>query len=183
MTTPNNEYFIQKHRIPVVLALVTGEQLRGHLFTQASHRGLSALEDAPEYLNGADRFLPLGLGERARLIAKAHILTAETSREHVAATDAFGLPVRVAVTMVNGSVHEGQIVVEQVVAHMRVLDHLNHATEQFISLFGEESVTLLNRDHIAFVEQIEQVGQTGEAEKAEKAEEAEEAEQVDDGAA
>lgn len=156
MPTTNNEYFIQKHRIPIVLSLVTGEQLQGHLFTQASHRGLSALEDAPEYLNGADRFLPLGLGDRARLIAKAHILTAETSREHVAATDTFGMPVRVAVTMVNGKVHTGQIVVEQMVAHMRVLDHLNHATEQFISLFREDGVTLLNRDHIACVEQIEQ---------------------------
>lgn len=180
MPTQNNEYFIQKHRIPVVLALVTGERLSGHLFTQASHRGLSALEDAPEYLNGADRFLPLGLGERARLIAKAHILSAETSREHVAATDTFGLPVRVAVTMVNGAVHEGQIVVEQVVAHMRVLDHLNHATEQFISLFTEEYVTLLNRDHIAFVEQVDQ----GEpVDRAEQAGRGEESEQADDGAA
>jgi len=174
MPTPHNEYFIQKHRIPVVLALVTGERLSGHLFTQASHRGLSALEDAPEYLNGADRFLPLGLGERARLIAKAHILSAETSREHVAATDTYGLPVRVAVTMVNGAVHEGQIVVEQVVAHMRVLDHLNHATEHFISLFGVDRVTLLNRDHIAFVEQMEQPDQAEQAETVERA---------DDGAA
>ncbi|HSA56643.1 MAG TPA: hypothetical protein VLE53_13120 [Gemmatimonadaceae bacterium] len=155
MPPNNNEYFIEKHRIPVALVLVTGERLNGHLFTQASHRGLSALEDAPEYLNGTERFIPLGLGDRARLIAKAHIVSVETSREHVTTTETYGLPVQVAVTMADGAVHEGQLLLEQVVAHMRVLDHLNHATERFISLFSPERVTLLNRDHVAFVEQVD----------------------------
>ena len=155
MAKPSNEYFIEKQRIPVALVLATGERLSGHLFTQASHRGMSALEDAPEYLNGTERFIPLGVGDRARLIAKAHIVSAETSRDYVTTSESYGLPVRVAVTMADGTVHEGQLLLEQVVAHMRVLDHLNHASERFISLFGPESVTLLNRDHVAFVEQTD----------------------------
>jgi hypothetical protein len=160
MSTPPNEYFIEKRRIPVTVVLDTGEQIAGELFTLGGGRGISALEDAPEYLNGEESFIPCRLDDGStRLVAKAHIVSVTTALSYVTGvTLEYGERSPVTVTMAAGAEYHGDLLVEQMVAHARVLDYLNHASDRFITLYGDEHVVLLNRDHVVFVREAGENG-------------------------
>jgi hypothetical protein len=70
----HNEYFIEKRRLPVEVELVSGEHVGGDLFIQASWRGPSLLEDAPEFMNASEAFFPIQLADGStRLLAKEHV--------------------------------------------------------------------------------------------------------------
>lgn len=151
--TPTSEYFIEKIRMPVALTLLGGRRLSGELFIQASARHISALEDGPEFMNAAESFFPLRLQDgETLLIAKTHVQCVVVPREFATAANwEFGERSRVEVEMSGGSTYEGELMVEHFVSGARVLDHLNHNSERFVSLYRDDGVWLLNRAHIAYV--------------------------------
>jgi hypothetical protein len=157
MDTPTNEYFIEKLRMPLALTLLGGRQFRGEVFIQASARHLSALEDAPEFMNASERFFPLRLEDgETLLIAKTHVVSAMVPHKFAAGLSwEFADRVRVVVEMHGGLSHEGLLIVESVVSGARVLDHLNHQDETFVSLSRDDGVWLLNRAHIAYVRPLD----------------------------
>jgi hypothetical protein len=159
MDTPVNEFFIEKARMPVALMLLGGRQLCGELFIQASARHLSALEDAPEFMNGSEPFFPLRVDDgQTLLVAKSHVLSLTVPREFAAAATSnwtYAERARVEVAMDGGSTHEGVLLVEHYVSGARVLDHLNHLDEPFMLLHSEKDVRLLNRAHIVYVRQLD----------------------------
>jgi hypothetical protein len=157
METQTNEFYIQKIRMPVALTLTGGESLKGELFIQASARNLSALEDAPEFMNSSEPFFPLRLPDgETLLISKSHVLTVHVDREFAASVEwAFGDRVSVEVAMQGGATHHGHLQVEHYVGHARVLDYLNRGSEPFVLLLRETEVLLLNRRHIAYVRPVD----------------------------
>ena len=69
-----NDYFIEKRRLPVQIELTSGERLEGEIFIQSSWRGPAMLEDAPEYLNSSEPFFPLKAGGGTRLVARRQVV-------------------------------------------------------------------------------------------------------------
>lgn len=154
MTQPSvSEYYIEKHRMPVTLLLAGGERVSGQVFTQASWRGMTDLEDAWEFMNGEEPFFPFGTAAGGtRLVAKAQVLALETSIDNVAqGRRQLGTPTRIRVTLAGGFEFSGQVWLEEVVARARVLDYLNHTRDPFIALYQGKLAILVNRHHIVFV--------------------------------
>lgn len=154
MTQPTvSEYFIEKHRMPVTLLLVGGERVSGQVFTQASWRGMTDLQDAAEFMNGDESFFPFGTaGGGTRLVAKAHVLALETSLDNMAeARRQLGTPVTLRVALTGGFEFTGELSLEEVVAGTRVLDYLNHVRDPFLALYQGRVVILINRRHLVFV--------------------------------
>lgn len=151
-----SEFYIEKPQMPVMLTLMGGEQLSGSVFAEASARG-SSMEDASEFLNGPESFFPIRLEDGSvRLLAKNHVLAMHAAgdfgTEHAWQ---FGEPVPVAIIMSGGMRHNGELLIEHFAAHTRVLDYLNRVSDAFVVLQRADGVLLLNREHIAYVEQLD----------------------------
>jgi len=156
MDTPTTEFFIEKSGMPVSLMLVGGEQMSGILFVQASARNLSALEDAPEFMNSSEPFFPLRRTDgHTLLVSKDHVLAVDVPQEFTAKGWTYGGRARVEVIMQGGATHHGELHLEQSVGQPRVLDHMNRRGEPFVVLQRDDGVTLLNRHHIAYVRPLD----------------------------
>lgn len=141
-----NDYRIEKRRLPVAVTLMSGTRLDGELFIQSSGRYHGELEDAPEVLNAEDPFFPLALRNGdAILIAKENVRSVAVARRDVHEDEALGIPTRVEVSLRDGERLTGSLIIEPVNGFSRVLDFLNRREERFLSLFGRESVLLINR--------------------------------------
>ncbi|MGH7695533.1 MAG: hypothetical protein ACRENH_11160 [Gemmatimonadaceae bacterium] len=142
----NNDYRIEKRRLPVAVTLMSGTRLDGELFVQASGHYHGELEDAPEVLNADDPFFPLALrnGDTV-LVAKENVRSVAVARRDVHEDEALGIPTRVEVSLRDGERLNGSLIIEPVNGRSRVLDFLNRRQERFLTLFGRESVLLINR--------------------------------------
>lgn len=160
MTTPNslnaNDFRIEKSLLPVSITLVDGEILTGDLYIQASAKHLFAKEDASEVMNAAESFFPLRLKSGSTLlVAKEQVRDVRVAREQLPADDvSVGIPTPVHCRLRDGSNIEGKLVVEFMAGRGRVLDHLNRASERFITLHRSEGVVLVNRSQIVHVRQL-----------------------------
>jgi hypothetical protein len=148
-----NEYFIEKRRMPVEVDLVSGEHVGGDLFIQASWRGPSLLEDAPEFMNAPEPFFPLQLTDGStRLLAKEHVsLLKAPPPEEADDMALYGIPAPVSMALRNGSKVSGTLIIEALAPNMRLLDYLNRATEPFITLRDPAGTLLVNRHHVVSV--------------------------------
>jgi len=157
MDTPTNEYYIEKSRMPVAITLLGGTAMGGSIFILASARLFAATEDAPEFMNAPDPFFPFRRDDGATiLVAKHHVLTVEVDREFAPSSDwSYGEKATVEVVMQGGSVHRGEFSLEHYLGHARVLDHMNRYTEPFVILQQGAGVTLLNRQHIAYIHPLD----------------------------
>ncbi len=142
----NNDYRIEKRRLPVAVTLMSGTRIDGELFIQASGHYHGEFEDAPEVLNSEDPFFPLALrnGDTV-LVAKENVRSVAVARRDVHEDEVLGIPARVEVTLRDGERLSGSLIIEPVNGFSRVLDFLNRRRERFLSLFGRESVLLINR--------------------------------------
>jgi hypothetical protein len=146
----NNEFFIEKRRLPVEVELVSGERLGGDLFIQSSWRGPSILEDAPEYMNANEPFFPLQLADGStRLIARRHVLVLKAPPpDYERNEEQLGDPVTVSIQMSNGSTIRGTLFVEAMSPRARVLDYLNRVHDAFLILHDSSGDLVVNRSHI-----------------------------------
>lgn len=149
MTQTHNEYFIEKQRLPVQVVLVNGEDLRGRLFVAPCWREPILEVDAPALLNAPDRFLPMQLDDgTARLVAKSHIVLIRGS---AADHELIGEPAYVSVRCTNGCSVSGRLMIAAVAPNTRVLDFLNHTSDDFLALHEPETTVLVHRRHIMVV--------------------------------
>jgi hypothetical protein len=140
-------YRIPRREVPVRVLLDDGRTLDGTLFT-AETGAAGRPEDVLTHLNepGED-FVPLLCGADSFLLNKAGIiwvqLTGSAAAEiEVQAGSGQTIPVRLSLAGGGGLV--GTLVVVMPLERSRVVDYLN-ASGRFLPLFGEGSVTLVQR--------------------------------------
>lgn len=141
-----NDLRIEKARLAVAVTLMSGTRVDGELFVQASGRHIGELEDAPEILNSGEPFFPLALrsGDTI-LVAKDNVRTVTVARRDVHEDESLGIPARVEIALRDGERLTGSLNIEPIAGRTRVLDYLNRHQERFLTLFGRDSVLLINR--------------------------------------
>lgn len=157
MGTLDNEYRIQKDRLPAVLVTVGGEMITGDLFIQASPRNRYGREEAADILNSAEPFFPILTSDGEMfLIAKDRVRELET-RDHSSSSDEWriGAPATVEVFLTGGGVHTGNVYLESLSGRARVIDFLNRVGERFLMLHTPRGTVLLNRSMIERVRPLD----------------------------
>ncbi|NUQ12042.1 MAG: hypothetical protein HUU26_06915 [Gemmatimonadaceae bacterium] len=153
MNPIHKEYFIEKDRLPVTVALADGEPVDGLLFVQPGWRKPSVELDAPSILRLADPFFPLQLGDGStRLVAKAQVVVLRGApADDGVVPDGSGDVCPVQVWCRNGHVVRGRLIITRFGPNTRVLDFLNHDNDEFLIVHEDGATALVNRRHITMV--------------------------------
>jgi hypothetical protein len=138
---------IEKHRLTVHLSLLGGECVHGVIFVQPSVYGYVGGEEAVDIFNAPEPFFPIETdGGELMLLSKARVIEAwgvqspdEDELRHAGARVA-GLEV----TLVDGTVRTGTVMLEMPTDRPRLLDFLNHQSEPFVTLYTGDDVRLIN---------------------------------------
>jgi hypothetical protein len=150
-------YRIPRREVPVRILVDDGRTLDGTLFT--AETGVSGHpEDVLEHLNDTDKgFVPLLCGADSFLLNKAGIIWAQVSGEaakEIAADAGSGRHVPVRLSLAGGLSVMGKFVIVMPAERSRVLDYLN-AAGRFLPLYGEGTVTLVQRRFVVTVRSAE----------------------------
>jgi hypothetical protein len=105
-------------------------------------------------LNDAEPFFAFERSGEALLVAKAQVMSAETTLQEDDALDIGALGISVEVLMRDGSEHLGSVFLESPTDRPRLLDFLNGFRERFITLVCPDKVILLNTHLIAHVREV-----------------------------
>ena len=149
----HNEFFIEKEQLPVEVIMATGEALCGSLFVQPTWRRPSIEYDALVLLNLQEPYLPLQLPDGStRLLAKGHVvLIRGSAAESDGSKEGLGEPAHVQIQCSNGTTVRGSLMITRMTSKMRVLDYINHTAEEFIPLYEDDGMVLLNSRHMVVV--------------------------------
>jgi hypothetical protein len=150
-------YRIPRRELSVRILLDDGRSLDGTLFTADS--GPSGRpEDLLQHLNDAsEEFVPLSNGSDRVLLNKAGIIWAQIAGEaaqEVSAEFEGGRQVPVRLSLTGGVSLVGTFSIVMPPERSRVLDYLN-AAGRFVPLFGEGTVTLVQRGFVVVVRTAE----------------------------
>lgn len=153
------DYRIEKFRYPVVLTMIGGERLSGDMFVQSIVPFRDGPEEPPDVLNGAERFFPLATAEGdTLLVAKDQVAEAEAvivETDDDAALRAGLRAVVVELTLANGMVRSGAMLIAQPTDRPRLLDYLNRLSDRFIALRTTDGVRFINRLQITRVRPLD----------------------------
>jgi hypothetical protein len=146
-------YRIPRREVPVRILLDDGRTLDGTLFT--AETGIGGRPDhVLQHLNDADaHFVPLVCGTDSFLLNKAGIIWAQVSgaaAREIAVEAGAGRRVPVRFSLTGGISLVGTLVIVMPPDRSRVLDYLN-ASGRFMPLFGEGTVTLVQRRFVVTV--------------------------------
>lgn len=150
-------YRIPRHETSVRILLDDGRSLDGSVFTADAGPG-GRPQDLLDRLNDpSEDFLPLASGGDSFLLNKAGIIWAQTSG--ASARELFeqaggGRMVPVRMSLAGGMSLVGTLSIVMPPERSRVLDYLN-AAGKFIPLFGEGTVTLVQRGFIVVVRAVD----------------------------
>ena len=152
-TDSANLYRIETVRQAVILTMLGGEELRGHIFIHPSSKRPFQLEDVSELFNSNEPFFPLELAhEEVILVAKARVAEVAADRtEEPTDTAPRGTPAATAllqVVLAGGEVRLGSIRLEVRPDRARVLDYLNRLNARFLTLYTSNEARLINRSLI-----------------------------------
>jgi hypothetical protein len=148
-----NLYRIETARKAVILTMLGGEELRGHVFIHFSSYRPFELEDVSELFNGESSFFPLELeNSEVILVAKERVAEVAANRGE----DASEPPLReppipsalLQIVLVGGEVRVGSIQLEARPDRARVLDYLNALNSRFLTLHTSNEARLINRSLI-----------------------------------
>ena len=149
---------IEKFRYPVVVTMIDGERIVGDMFVQSIAPFRTGSEEPPDILNDADGWFPLAAEDgETLLIAKEHVAEVEAmlperdDEELLAGVR----PAVVEVTLANGIVRGGSVLLHQHADRPRLLDFLNRFDQRFLTLQSTEGVRLVNRRLIARVRPLD----------------------------
>jgi hypothetical protein len=151
-TDSANLYRIETARKAVILTMLCGEELRGHIFVHFSSHRPFELEDVSELFNAETPFFPLEL-ENSEVILVAKERVAEVAANRFGdASDAPGEPpvptALLQIVLVGGEVRLGAIQLEARPDRARVLDYLNALKSRFLTLYTSKEARLINRSLI-----------------------------------
>lgn len=146
-------YRIPRREVPVRILLDDGRALDGTLFTAETGAG-GRPEDVLRQLNGTDEeFVPLVCGKDSFLLNKAGIIWVQLTggaAEEISGEAGAGRRVPVRFSLAGGISVVGTLAIVMPVERSRVVDWLN-AAGRFLPLFGEGTVTLVQRRFVVTV--------------------------------
>jgi hypothetical protein len=150
-------YRIPRREVPVRILVDDGRTLDGTLFTAESGAG-GRPEDVLHHLNDSEKdFVPLVCGADSFLLNKAGIIWAQVSgaaASEIAVEAGAGRHVPVRLSLAGGISVVGKLVIVMPPERSRVLDYLN-AAGRFLPLYGEGTVTLVQRRFVVTVRSSE----------------------------
>jgi hypothetical protein len=150
-------YKIPRREVAVRILLDDGRSLDGTLFTAETGPD-GGPEDVLHLLNvSSEDFVPLLCGQDSFLLNKAGIIWVQAAGESAAAVASeagSGRLVPVRLSLAGGLSVVGTLSIVMPEQRSRVLDYLN-ASGRFVPLFGEGSVTLVQRGYIVSVRSAE----------------------------
>jgi hypothetical protein len=154
----NNEYKIEKTRLPVVLTMVGGDRVTGDIFVQPYARYRPGRESAHDVFNGPEPYVPLATGpDQTTLIAKDRVaeVESEAAMEDDPANTVAARTAEIEVHMSNGTVRSGAIFLEVPLDRPRLLDFLNRHDRRFFTLHTPDGMRLINRSLVDRVRQLD----------------------------
>lgn len=150
-------YKIPRREVPVRILLDDGRTLDGTFFTAEAGAG-GRPDDVLQHLNDTtEEFMPLVCGADSFLLNKAGIIWAQVSgvaAEEIGVDAGLGKKAPVRLSLAGGINLLGTLAYLMPVERSRVLDYLN-AAGRFLPLFGEGSVTLVQRRFVVTVRSVE----------------------------
>jgi hypothetical protein len=150
-------YRVPRREVTVRILVDDGRTLEGTLFT-AETSAAGRPEDMLEHLNETDKeFVPLVCGADSFLLNKAGIIWAQVSGEaaqELAVGAGIGRHVPVRLSLAGGLSLVGKLVIVMPAERSRVLDYLN-ASGRFLPLYGEGTVTLVQRRFVVTVRSLD----------------------------
>ncbi|MFN2635692.1 MAG: hypothetical protein ABR585_01510 [Gemmatimonadaceae bacterium] len=155
-TDSANLYRIETSRQPVILTMLGGEELHGHVFIHSSSQRPFELGDVSELFNSEELFFPLELEKsEVILVSKSRVAEVAADRSEGPSDQASqGTPaptVLLQVVLAGGDVRLGSIRLEVRPDRARVLDYLNRLNARFLTLYTSNEARLINRsliDHV-----------------------------------
>lgn len=152
-----NTYRIEKDKLAVSLRLKGGENYHGFIFVQPSmHRHLGR-EEPVDVLNSAEPFFPFVTNDgETLLVSKDDVVEAwpVNETEADALRRANGRSVVLEITLADGAVRKGAILVEMPAYKTRPLDFLNQHDNRFLTLFAGDTIRLVNMRCIERVREL-----------------------------
>jgi len=146
-------YRIPRREVPVRVLVDDGRTLDGTLFT-AETGAAGRPEDVLAHLNEShEDFVPLLCGTDSFLVNKAGIIWVELTgpaATELADQSESGQRVPVRLSLAGGLSVAGTMQIVMPLERSRLVDYLN-ASGRFLPLFGEESVTLVQRRFVVTV--------------------------------
>ena len=149
-----SEYRIEKLRRDLKLVLADGSALAGDVFLRSAARKRARPEEPEDLLNDDDPFFALDRQGETVLVAKANVVTAETTVVEDDALDTGALGVIVEIVMKDGSSCDGSIFLESRSDRPRLLDYLNSYHDRFVPVVSPGRVMLVNTQFIAHVREV-----------------------------
>jgi hypothetical protein len=153
-----DQYRIEKERLDVTLTLIGGEVVVGRIFVPAPLLGHAGELDPVSVFNDRDLFFPLERpnGEvllmcKARVIEVAGLPLGE-DLEEVRGSAPMSL---LEITLAGGITHFGSMRLEVRADRPRLLDYLNDSTQNFLTLYTDQGVRLVNRAMIESVRPLD----------------------------
>ncbi|HEY4671545.1 MAG TPA: hypothetical protein VIG78_05730 [Gemmatimonadaceae bacterium] len=153
-TDTANMYRIETTRKAVILTMLTGEEMKGHVFIHLSSYRPFELEDVSELFNADTPFFPFELpNSEVILIAKERVAEVAANRPDDGTSDQNPSegPIPTAllqIILVGGEVRLGSIRLEMRPDRARVLDYLNALKSRFLTLYTSNEARLINRSLI-----------------------------------
>jgi hypothetical protein len=152
----HNDFKIQKNRFSVTLFMTDGSTQEGYIYLSrhaATHEGPEMVNDV---MNQKEQFLPVNFREGATLlINREKIVMIAFPGDDRPAEDLVSEDVcvhNVAIHLMNHDPVEGSFFSMLPTHARRVKDFLNQG-ESFLELRRDETIYLINKDHILFVEE------------------------------
>jgi len=142
-----HQYRIEKQRLAVSLRLLGGRCVEGEMFVPRAAQGYVRVERAIDVFNAEEPFLPLELADGGVvLVAKDRVL--EVAGEGVGEDDELRLSIalrsQLELTLNDGVVLEGWMLLEVPADRQRVLDFLNDCRQRFLTFYTAEGPRLVN---------------------------------------
>jgi hypothetical protein len=150
-------YRIPRREMSVRILLDDGRSLDGTLFTSDTGPGGRPVDLLHHLNDPSEDFVPLSNGSDRFLLNKAGIIWAQATgdaAEEIAAEAAGGHRVPVRLSLAGGVGLVGTLSIVMPPERSRVLDYLN-AAGRFVPLFGEGTVTLVQRGFVVVVRTAE----------------------------
>lgn len=140
-------YRIEKDKLAVSIRLNGGENVHGFIFVQPSVYRHLGREESVDLFNSPEPFLPLVTNHGdTLLIAKDQVVEAwpvdETEADEL--RRATGRSVILEITLVDGAVRTGAVLLEMPSDRARPLDFLNQHHDRFLTLFADDAIHLVN---------------------------------------
>jgi hypothetical protein len=143
----SHQYRIEKQRLAVSLRLLGGHSVEGDMFVQPSPYGYTGGERAVDVLNSPEAFVPVELYDGSVVLVQKDRIV-EVRGEGLAEEDelrlAIALPTPLEITMTDGALVEGSLMLEVPHDRQRVLDFLNDCRLRFLTVYTSEGARLVN---------------------------------------